>query len=257
MNNRPLKAILTFLVMIVLVLPAIVPFFSDGFFTMHDTTHVSRLSELSRTLNDGHFPAIWSRNLGFGYGMPIFGFYASLPYYLGYLFTLVGFSVINAIKLVFVLTFFGSFLGMYLLSKEYWGKLGGLLSAVSFIYLPYRALNVYVRGALGELVGMTFLIFALWIMTKMRTDSNKKMVLWLGIFVGAVLLSHNLMSLMGIPVLVIYGVYIVLSAEHRRRWHRLKNLAFGLLIGGLLSAFFVIPTLFEKSYTFIFSGIRK
>jgi hypothetical protein len=39
--------------------------------------------EMERSLQRFEFPVRWSANFGFGYGMPLFNFYAPLPYYLG------------------------------------------------------------------------------------------------------------------------------------------------------------------------------
>src|SRR5258706_14692287 len=72
-----------------------------SFFRPHDYTHAARLVEMQRSLQAGELPVRWSRNFGFGYGMPLFNFYAPLPYYFGQLPLLVA-SPIFAIKFLYI-----------------------------------------------------------------------------------------------------------------------------------------------------------
>src|SRR3989344_5903619 len=72
---------LIFLVAGLIVGLAFRPLLHNTFFPLHDYTHVARLSEMHRALVDGYLPVRWSKNLGFGYGMPLFNFYAPLFYY--------------------------------------------------------------------------------------------------------------------------------------------------------------------------------
>ena len=65
--------------------------FKKGFFKMHDFTHVARLVELDKAVKDGHFPPRLAKDLGWGYGMPLFHFYGPMPYFLGEVFHLIGF----------------------------------------------------------------------------------------------------------------------------------------------------------------------
>ena len=64
-------------------LVAIFPLLQPGFFSFHDNTQVQRVYEMHRALADGHFPVRWVQNLGYGYGYPIFNFYAPFAYYIG------------------------------------------------------------------------------------------------------------------------------------------------------------------------------
>lgn len=54
-----------------------------GLGTGHDLNHQARIYEMAAGLREGDFPVIWSQNFAFGYGMPLFEFYAPLPYYFG------------------------------------------------------------------------------------------------------------------------------------------------------------------------------
>ena len=84
------------------------------FFPIHDFTHVTRLVEMDRAIQDGEFPVRWSKNLGYGYGMPLFNFYGPTPFYVAEVFHSIGLNYLFSIKaMVFVMTGV-AFIGMYL-----------------------------------------------------------------------------------------------------------------------------------------------
>ena len=83
------------------------PFFKDGYFQTHDGEWaIIRLAEMGREIRDLQIPPRWSSFLNHGYGYPLFLFTYPLPFYLGYLISLVGVGLTSSIKLVFVLTVF-------------------------------------------------------------------------------------------------------------------------------------------------------
>src|SRR3990170_5624014 len=91
---------------IALTLPAMIPLFHRGYFSMHDDQQVVRLYELDRALAAGQFPARWVADLGFGFGYPLFIFYPPLVYYVGEIYhLLLGTSFIDSTKLVFMSAF--------------------------------------------------------------------------------------------------------------------------------------------------------
>ncbi len=95
-----LKLIFPIIVVVALSYFAIKPLFIPGFFPIHDDTQVARVFEMSKSLKDGMFPVRWVSDLGYGYGYPIFNFYAPLAYYVGALFQLVGFNALAATKIM-------------------------------------------------------------------------------------------------------------------------------------------------------------
>lgn len=202
---------------------------------MHDWTHVARLVELDLALKSGQFPPRWAPDFGWGYGMPLFHFYGPLPYYLAELLYLIKVPADWAIKAVFGLNFFGGFYFMYLWAKSAWGKYGGLISATAFVYLPYRAVQFYVRGSLAELTAMTLLPLFFY------AASGKKYWLaglaWAGIF-----LSHNVIALFA---LFFIPLYFLFNLKNWRQWFWVGLLTFGL------SAFFILPAFFEKNLTVV------
>lgn len=117
----------------------------------HDLNHQARIFEMSQGLQDGNFPVIWSQNLAYGYGMPLFQFYAPLPYFLGAIFYLLGFTLATSVELLLLLATLVTLLGSYLLGKELFNnRWAALLTMVLVGLAPYRAVDLFVRAALSE-----------------------------------------------------------------------------------------------------------
>jgi 4-amino-4-deoxy-L-arabinose transferase-like glycosyltransferase len=245
------KPLLIVLIAIGLVLPTLLPLLNPIFFHMHDFTHVARLTEMHEALMDGHFPVRWSRNLGYGYGLPQFNFYAPLPYYIAEGFHLLGFNELNSIKLLIAFNYFASFLAMYYLTQKLWGRWAGLLAATAFIYIPYRAVDTYVRGALGELTAITMLAITLMVLIYLFFEKDWKWVGFGGLALGALVLSHNLVALISFPfIITLCALLTLLSSKHEQRKMAIKN-AVLVILGIGLSSFYAIPALTEKKYTMV------
>ena len=141
-----MKRGLLWLILGLLLIPSFSLMLRPGIFTMHDP-HLFRIYEYSKCLNDGIFPCRWAPDSGKGYGEPMFNFYAQAPYWITAFFHLIRFSLIDSIKAAFIISLAASAGAMYLYSRRYWGNLGGLVSAVFYVYAPYRAVDVWVRGS--------------------------------------------------------------------------------------------------------------
>jgi hypothetical protein len=254
-----IKNLLFFAIIIILIVPAVLPLFQNNFFHMHDYTHAARLIELDRGLKAGQIPARWSNNFGWGYGMPLLHFYAPLVYYLAEIPFFLGLSAVFSIKLIFWLNFLLGFIFMYLLAKEFFGKFGGFLSALAFIYAPYRAVQFYVRGALAEMMAVTFLPLALWGIYKVIKASfeNQKIGKWIvvgSLGIAGVFLSHNVVTLISIPFLILWSLiwltYFFVKSKKIIFKKTIPLLLLAIVSLGL-SVWFLLPAFFEKDYTIV------
>lgn len=247
--HRVFVLVLPSLLCLLLVLPAAYRLFSSPLFAGHDYSHVGRITEMVNTLLSGQFPPRWSQNLGFGYGMPLFSFYAPLPYYVGSLFVLAGVSAPLSVSLLFFLATWGSSITMFYLARN--GSKSvfvPLVSAAIFTYLPYRAVDLYVRGALGELWGIWLLVAVLLALQHLFRAPDIQRTILYAITLGLFFVSHNLMVLMGLPLI---GAVIV--AHYYKQRHTKKMLGTyvigGTLLGLGMAAYFLFPMFFEKQYT--------
>ena len=212
------------------------PIFNNLWYPMHDATHVSRAYLLEKTLLSGQIPAIWASELNDGAGYPLFHFYAPLTYYLALFGKLLTGSYFTGLKLVLVLALLLGMSGMYLLVRK-WGRPAGLIASLSYAFLPYAAVNLYVRGAFAEYLAMGLLpwVFYCWV----DLSSKRKQVL-ATMITSLFLLSHNLIPLIAAPFLL---VWIILN-----RPKNLQTLMMPVFATLLLSSFYLVPLLFERTF---------
>jgi uncharacterized membrane protein len=226
-------------------LPLIAPFFKAGFFPTHDGEWaVVRLSDMYRLLKDLQFPARYSGYLNFQYGYPLFNFTYPLPYYLGTFFVFLKFGFVNSIKILFSLSAILSFFSMFLLSKDVWkNKWSALVSAILYVYVPYRIVDLYVRGSIGE--SLSFVLFPLILLgIKKIYEKGKALDIALtGVLFALLIATHNIMTvLFGIVIL-----FVVLAALIIKQIKFVIKLLTAMFLSLCFSAFFWIPAIFEKN----------
>lgn len=229
-------------------------FFHSSFFHVHDFTHAARIAEMARALDEGQFPVRWSANFGYGFGMPLFNFYAPLPYFIGALFFKMGFDLVTSIKLLCIFINLVTIFGSYLLGKKMLGRFGGLLLASAYTLAPYRAVNLFVRGAFSEVFAMAFLPLVLFAIVAFAKEKKKKYLLLLLISILAIILSHNLTAMIFLPLAALFA-FVFLFYQKKLKLIYLITMQFLLALG--LSAFYMLPAFMEKDSTIInkiFSG---
>ena len=234
------------IILLILTLPIIAPFFHSGFFPSHDGEWaVVRLGDMFREVRDLQIPARYSGVLNLEYGYPLFNFAYPGPYYMGLIFYILGFGLVGSIKLLFALSVLISGVFMYVLSREIWqDKLASLLAAVSYIYFPYRFVDLFVRGSIGE--SISFAIFPLVVLSVIKIYRNpisSSFMLLGGLTFGLLIVTHNIMAVLFSLFLLFLSGFLVWQKKEI-----LKPLALLFSLGFLLSAFFWIPALLEKKY---------
>jgi len=161
-----------FLVGFILTFSLLWPLFAAPYFTHHDDVQVIRLYEMDKCFKDYQIPCRWVPDLGGLYGYPIFNYYAPLPYYFGELIYFVTHSLLISVKVMFAVSFLGAYIFMYLLALKFWGKMGGALSAVFYSFAPYHALDLYIRGAMGEMWALMLFPLIFWAVTRLEEKVN-------------------------------------------------------------------------------------
>jgi len=237
------------ILLILLLVPAIWSLLQPGYFSMHDDLQVFRLFELNKCFKDGQIPCRWVPDGGFGYGYPLMQFYPPMPYYPMELLVMLGFGLFWSVKIMFILAFLLSGIGMYYLAKEFFGKWGGILSALFYVYAPYHSVDVYVRGAQNEAWGMVWFPFVLLFIYKLIT----KKFSWTNFILFAVslagqLTSHNVMTMVFAPSAILWTLFWIWKSKNIKA---LWNLTLSGILGIGLSAFFLIPVLLEQKFVHV------
>lgn len=212
------------------------PILGDVWYPMHDTTSVARAYLLGKTLGSGQIPAVWATELSGGAGYPLFHFYAPAFSYLSLLGKIITGSYFVGIKLTLMLTAMTGLIGMYMLTRK-WGRLVGLVTAVSYGLLPYAAVDLFVRGAFAEYLAMGLLPWVFYIWTDLSTPRRQ---VFASLITVLFILSHNLIPLITIPFL---AIWILVHSKHNP-----QKLVLPTVLVLALSAFYVAPLLFERNF---------
>lgn len=231
-----------------LTVPSFSTLLQPGYFGMHDDLQVMRIWEMDKCFRDGQIPCRWVPDMGFGYGYPLFNFYPVMPYYLGeiiYKFVSIftnTTALIISVKILFILSFLVSAANMFFLGRKFWGNLGGLLSALFYVYAPYHSVDVYVRGAMAESWSLAWtpaVFLAIYLTIQKPSLKN---TLFLAVSTGLFLTSHNPMALVFTPLMTAWAL---LWIWQEGKLSAILKLAVAAVWGWGLAAFFSLPVLLE------------
>jgi hypothetical protein len=218
-----------------------------GFYGASDDIHIAWLYEMDKVVREGFFPARYVPDLSYGFGYPLFNFVFPLPFYLAEIFRLVGFSFVGSIKALFFVSTILSAYFMYFLLRELTNKYLSLGGSVLYVFTPYRATDLYVRGAIGEVVSFAFL--PLIILSCLKIAEGKR-INWKWIGVGALsvfslITSHNISAYMFMPFVVLFIVICLLVYKERFKLVTYQFLLMGFL-ALLAGSFFWLPAIVES-----------
>ena len=193
---------LTWILVVLLAVPAIAPLTYPGFFQTH--------GGFLPALNAAH-PAEapdWGRAAD-----PVRG-EGKLPYLLAWPFFQLSGSGVTAVKWGYGLAFLLAAAGVYLWTRRWLGARGGLLAAVVYTYVPWHLSAVYVRGAYAEAW-----LWALWPLVLWAVDGLSGRRRWVTALVGLVVLGAAFWSQAGLTTCFFLGICVALFWQRRTlRW---------------------------------------
>lgn len=237
-----------YLLLTILTLPAVWNLLRPGFFPMQDDLQAFRIQQMDKCFDDGQIPCRWVPDAGYAYGYPQFIYYPPSVYYVGAILHRIGFQYIDAVKILFVAGYFASAFAMFLLIDKLFGSFPALIASIIYTYVPYKAVEVYVRGAMSEFWSLTLFPLIFWaIYMYIKNQKNKYFVLF-SVFVGLLLTTHNLMSLIFAPVTVVWALYWMYSEN---KFNLIWKVGLSGLLGLGLASFFTLPVIFEKSFVHV------
>ena len=119
--------------------------------------------------------------------------------------------------------------------RDLWGKYAGLTSAILYMFAPYKALDVFVRGALSESMALALIPFVFYFF-------YKKSFIFSTLFLFLFLITHNIMTVIFLPVLFIWIFYWL----YLDKFKDVKNVFISLALAFGMSFFFTLPAFLEK-----------
>jgi len=241
-KKEKLCLILLLCLLIFLIVPAFWRMLKPGIFSMHDF-HIFRLFEFHKCISDLIFPCRWAPDSGFGYGEPLFNFYGQFPYILGEPFILAKLSILTTIKILFIFSLLGSAISMFFLTHYLFkSNLAAAISAILYVYTPYRAVDVWVRGALPESLAFVFFPLILLFFNKYVIEEKRKNLLIFSSLLALLVITHNLSFLMFLPFLAVWSIYFLAT---EKKWFLLKNFIIASFLTIGIAAFYLLPVIFE------------
>ncbi|MGH2461628.1 MAG: 6-pyruvoyl-tetrahydropterin synthase-related protein, partial [Chloroflexota bacterium] len=242
-RSAPAEA-LRLAIVLVASIPAIQPLLNRGLQdgTYDATYHLARLLDFDRTFRAGELLPWIAPHLAldYGYGYATFTFYAPLGLYLGEAFRVLGLGYIASLKASFAVAVLASAVGAYLLARDLFGWRAAMASAVAYVYVPYRLLDVYVGGDLAEAVAQAALPFAFWGIWRVTRKPGAGSSAVAGVALGALILAHNITALFAAPLLL---GFLVISTVRQASRATVVWLAVAGILGLALSGVYWLPVL--------------
>lgn len=232
---------------LVVILMASIPLFNNYLIRGHDIYfHLMRIEGLAQGLRAGEFPVRIQPAWYDGYGYAVSVFYSDLFLYPAALLRLLGISLQDAYKVYVVLCNIATALiSGYSFGKIFRKREIGVFGSCLYTLAPYRLVNLYTRGALGEYTGMIFWPLLIYSCVLLLNEDRKKVQLqkgavFMGISMAGMLQSHILTAEIACMVLL-----LLVAVYCRRIFHKEVMLAgCGAVAVALgLSAWFLIPFL--------------
>jgi hypothetical protein len=213
----------------------------------HDSIiHIQRVAEMSRAWDHGVLMPRWAEAFYYGYGSPLFQYYANTMYHLAALAMRVfGLDAPGAIRLIVMTAPLLSGAGMYLFARQRLGALAGVIAALCYVYSPYILFREpHVRGAYPEMLAFALFPFVMWRMERVLLAGRALDVLFAALAVGLLIITHNLMALTLFSLVAAWLCWGKLTQTLSWRRLGLGGLAAALGVG--LAAYFWLPVMLER-----------
>lgn len=213
---------------IIVALISIRYLFVPGFLPTHDGEyHLIRLYEFESMLAAGHLFPRWAPGLNSGYGVPLFLFFYPLPNYLAAIYHIAGWNLADSLRFTMATGYLTAVLSSYFWLRRLFGAYPAVVASSVGAFTPYWFVDIFVRGSVGEIVALGFVFAAL------ACVAYRKKIL-LAFAIAAIILGHNIMAMIALPILFLYG------------WVTDRSSISAMVLGILLSAYFWMPALGER-----------
>ena len=223
------------------------PYLNTMLIYTHDLGyHLNRINEISENLNLKIFPSLIHSSLlnHLGYANSIF--YPELYIYIpALIMSIFKIHVLTTYKIFLIIITFFTFLSMYISSKGIFKrKEVAWISSLLYTFSLYRLTDIYVRGALGEILSFIFIPLILYGLYEVVLGENKKWwIIPIGLF--GVANSHVLTFVLVLPIIVLFCLLNIDRIFKEKK--RFTNLVIAGIISVLLCIGFFGPMIEQKA----------
>lgn len=217
------RTLINYLIIIVIGIILSIPLLK-GYIIGHDSDpHISRVISTIIGLRSHQFLPVIAPNYvnGLGYSWNLF--YPPLTNYLTIICKLVCDTYTQALNLLTGLTIIASGIFMYhFVEKLTKSKNIGLLASILYMTVPYRISDIYIRYALGEVVGFVFIPLIFNGLYSIFYEENGKRNYLLTIGAVGLLLTHNISTLL---IVVVCAIFVICHIDKLKNWRIIRDLA--------------------------------
>jgi hypothetical protein len=228
-----------------------VPFLFQGTPSGHDVEfHLYSWLEVVGQWKQGIFYPRWASLANFSYGEPRFLFYPPASWTLGAaLSALFPWTLAATIYIWIVLIAAGA--SMFLLARKWLNRRDAIFAAALYAANPYHLVIVYWRSAFAELLASCLLPILLLLVLKTAED-GWRVTAPLGLVLSAAWLTNAPAA-----VMIHYSSALLLFviAWKHRSWKPLAIGTVAVLLGAAISAFYLLPAVYEQRWVNIAQAV--
>lgn len=239
--------ILKFIVIILgISIFSVYPYLNNKIFYAHDLGyHLNRIMSISENIKvEDFFSLIHSKVLnGLGYANGIF--YPQIFMYIpAIIMAITNMHVLTVYKIFLIIVTFFTFVSMfYCVKKMFNKKMIAFLAAIVYTFSLYRLTDIYVRGAVGELLSFIFIPIITYGLYEIIYGENKKW--WITTFgICGLTYSHLLSFVLVIPYILIICLFNINKIFKDKK--KLINLCIVAILSIVITSAFWAPMLEQK-----------
>lgn len=241
MNEKRKSILIKIIIFLGLAILISFPYINSKEIFAHDISyHLNRIVSISEELKMGNFPVVMHSNLneGFGYANPLF--YPEIFLYFPAVLCLLGANCFVAYKVfIFFVNLATILIAYYSANIIFKNKKITWITVLLYTTAFYRVSDIYIRGAIGEVLALTFLPLVLSGLYEIIFGENRKWwIICFGLF--GVINSHMLTFAMTAVFIIIICLFNIVRIFKQKR---LKNLVLAGIVSVLLSLSFALPYL--------------
>jgi len=223
------------------------PMLQRGYPITHSTHfNLSWAFQYQRQFFGGQFYPRWLEYSNFGYGNPTFAFYPPLCMVAPLPFRLLGLDMPGSLvaSMGLAMAVFG--LGLYVLLRQVVPWIFALGLALMGMAGPYWLVDIYQRGAIGEVWAIAILPWIFWASLQ---AIGRPQAIWP---IGALALSYGLLALSHLPTLLVFTlVWLPLPwmlGGKDPLWPRVGRCYLGFGLGLGWAAFYLLPASWDQRH---------
>jgi hypothetical protein len=208
--------------------------------------HMSRIIGIKDAIALGDVKALIHPSFFDGYGYANGLFYPNFFLYIPALLCLFGMSVFSSYKILIIACTISTAFSMYYCAKKIsLSKTAATIASILYVTAPYRIVDVYQRGAVGEIIAFIFVPLVILGLYQLFYDDYKKWW-YLAIGFAGLLLSH----IISFTIVILVAFFFMLVnvkkfiVQPQRIWYLLIP-SLACLLG---TSFFLFPML-EQLHT--------